>query len=518
MAGRVAVSLRARLLIGLVVLVAIGLSVAAIVTYEEQRSFLYKRVDQQVAASALAVSVALGVPLSPDLPSLRARPVPPRRDKALGRAPATFQASGTYGELLGADGKVLKKASFSYGQASASPPALPARIAVSRFGSQRVRLFTVNSKGGSGLRYRAVAYAVSGNRVVVVAVPMREVDQTLQRLTVVELLVGGGVILALVGVGWVVIRLGLRPLERIGRVASEIAHGDLTRRVSPADPRTEVGRLGLSLNEMLVQIEQAFADRRESEDRLREFLADASHELRTPLAAIRGYAELFRLGATRDPASLERTMSRIEAEAMRMGVLVEDLLVLARLDELPETRHVPVDLVGLAEHAADDTRAIAPTREVSLRADGSLEVLGDPDQLRQVLSNLTRNAMIHTPAESSIEIRARAEDGEAVLEVRDHGPGLPTGVGDRVFERFWRSEPGRSRGRAGAGLGLAIVKAIVRAHHGEVHAENAPGGGAVFRVTLPIARGMATPTGDLPGRQLEPGQQLGTELSASAAD
>ena len=210
---------------------------------------------------------------------------------------------------------------------------------------------------------------------MVIAVPLREVDQTLQRLVVVEGLVGGGVIISMLLLGWAVIRLGLRPLERIGRVASQIAQGDLSRRVTPADERTEIGRLGLSLNEMLVQIERAFQDRSESEDRLRRFLADASHELRTPLALIRAHAELFRLGVASSPAATARSMTRIEAEATRMGSMLEDLLLLAHLDELLEVRRVPVDLTELAAHAADDTRTIAPTREVVLRSDGPVSSL-----------------------------------------------------------------------------------------------------------------------------------------------
>jgi two-component system OmpR family sensor kinase len=475
------VSLRARLLIGLVVLAGLGLGAMAIATYEEQRSFLYARVDQQVGASQFLVAGQLGVLRGfPDEPPRRVRPPATRR-------PATFQASGTYGELLAPNGRVLKQDAFAYGQRAASPPALPANPPLSKFGSAHIRFFTVDSRAGSGLRYRAAAFSLAGGRVLFVAVPLREVDQTLSRLLVVEGLVGGGVIVALLVLGWVVIRLGLRPLERIGQVAGKIARGDLTRRVTPANPRTEVGRLGLSLNEMLMRIEQAFADRKDSEDRLRQFLADASHELRTPLASIRGYAEAFRLGAASEPGTLERAMVRIEAETARMGTLVEDLLLLASLDELPEQRRVRVDLCELAEHAADDTRATAPTRSVALRASGSVPVLGDPDQLRQVLANLSRNALIHTPPESAIELAVWRERGLAVLEVRDRGPGIPDDAGDRVFERFWRTEGGRRRGRGGAGLGLAIVKAIVQAHHGEVHARNAPDGGAVFRVTMPVA-------------------------------
>jgi two-component system, OmpR family, sensor kinase len=478
-----ALSLRARLLIGLVVLAAIGLGVTAVVTYEEQRSFLLTRVGQQVGDSRIPVSVAL------DLihPAGSTSSHPPATGR--GHLPSTFQTSGTYGIVLDQHGSVLERVPFTYGEAAPSPPELPHAFPVSQFRSQRLKLFTVNSAAGSSLRYRAAAFAISGGRVLVVAVPLREVDQTLERLVVVEGLVGAGVILALIVLGWIVIRVGLRPLARMGRVAGEIAHGNLSSRVSPANERTEVGRLGTSLNEMLGQIEQAFADRSESEDRLRRFLSDASHELRTPLASIRGYAELFRLGAATDPAELERAMGRIEAEATRMGILVENLLLLARIEELPEAPLVPVDLRELAEHTAEDTQAAAPDREIVLRGSAPVRVLADPEQLRQVVSNLTRNAVLHTPPGTAIEITVDREGDRALLEVRDHGPGLPPGSGDRLFERFWRTEGGRTRGRGGAGLGLAIAKAIVETHHGQIDAYNAPDGGAVFRVRLPIMAG-----------------------------
>ena len=349
-----------------------------------------------------------------------------------------------------------------------------------------LRLFTLQGSGGSGASYRAAAFAV-GNDVTVVAVPLREAQDTLHRLVVVEALVAGGVIIALIALGWVVIRIGLRPLERIGRVAAEIARGDLSRRVTPSDQRTEVGRLGRSLNEMLGQIERAFGDRRASEDRLRRFLADASHELRTPLASIRGYAELFRLGAAEDPETLERAMARIESEATRMGVLVEDLLALASLDQAPESRRLPVDLRELAEQAAEDTQIQAPDRDVVLETGEPATVLGDPDQLRRLLSNLTRNAILHTPAGTAIELAVRHDAGVVAVTVRDHGPGLPPGGADQLFERFWRAEGGRTRGRGGAGLGLAIARGIARNHGGDVRAENAAGGGAVFTITLPAA-------------------------------
>jgi two-component system OmpR family sensor kinase len=454
----------------------------AVVTYEEQRSFLLTRVNQQVGDSRLPVAVALNLIHPQGTTSTSRAPV------AGDRAPGTLQTSGTYGIVLGASGKVVQSRSFTYGEPAASAPSLPRRLPISQFRSRSVHLFTVDSVSGSGLRYRAAAFALKDGRTLVIAVPLRDVDQTLQRLLLVELLVGAAVILALVVLGWIVIRVGLRPLERMGRVASEIAHGNLSRRVVPANERTEVGRLGTSLNEMLGQIERAFADRGRSEESLRRFLADASHELRTPLASIRGYAELYRLGAASDPAEVSRAMSRIEAEAARMGVLVDNLLLLARLEELPETPLVEVDLTELAEHAAQDTRAATPDRQVLVDAGPPVRVLGDPAQLRQVLLNLTRNAVIHTPPGTAIEITVATEGEQVLIKVRDHGPGLPPEAGDRLFERFWRTEGGRTRGRGGAGLGLAIVKAIVEAHHGKVDGRTAEGGGAVFTATLPLVR------------------------------
>jgi two-component system, OmpR family, sensor kinase len=480
------VSLRARLLAGMVVLVAAGLSVAAVATYEEQRSFLLTRVHQQVLSATGPISAELRLGHG-QIPGFRGRG-PFQRffggHNLSGPRPLAVLPPGTFGALRSPTGKVLQRRTFSYDGSVGPNPTLPKNIPLSRQGGSP-HLFTISSSGSNGTSYVAVALAV-GRDTAIVAVPLHDTDQTLHRLIVVEGLVGAGVILALILLGWFVIRVGLRPLERIGRVASEIAGGDLSRRVSTEDPRTEVGRLGLSLNEMLAQIEEAFRDRSESEDRLRHFLADASHELRTPLASIRGYAELFRLGAADDPATLERAMARIEAEAARMGILVEDLLLLAQLDQIPEARRVPVDLRELAEHAADDTRVVAPGRTVTLEADGAVRVLGDPDRIRQLLANLLRNAVIHTPGDSPIDLRLTREPAWAVLEVRDHGPGLPPDAADMVFERFWRTEGGRSRGRGGAGLGLAIVQAIVGAHGGQVQAENAPGGGALFRVKLPL--------------------------------
>jgi two-component system, OmpR family, sensor kinase len=484
-------SLRARLLVGMVALVAVALAVAAVVTYEEQRSFLLDRVNQQVQSALGPASfqlrlVGAGGRRTRTAPGTRFGHRPPE----LG--PAAALPPGTFGEILNAAGTVLQRRTFTYDEAAPPAPRLPAHLPLSHFGD-RLHLFTLPSQNGAGAGYRAAALTV-GRQILVVAVPLRETQDTLHRLVTVEALVAVGVIVLLVALGWVVIRVGLRPLERIGRVASEIAGGDLSRRVTPADQRTEVGRLGRSLNDMLVQIEQAFGDRQESEDRLRRFLADASHELRTPLASIRGYAELFRLGAADDAETLERAMARIESEAARMGVLVEDLLLLASLDQAPVRQVVDVDLRELAMHAAEDTRIQASDREVAVTADGAATVHGDPNQLRRLVANLTRNAIIHTPPGTPIELGVHRSGDRVVLSVRDHGPGLPPGQAEQLFDRFWRSEGGRSRGPGGAGLGLAIARGIADAHGGEIRAENAVGGGACFEVTLPAASAPGTPS------------------------
>lgn len=516
-------SLRVRLLAGIVVLVTIGLTVAAVATYAEQRSFLYDRIGQEVGSARFPIAAELihdnasffrgalgqlGVAIGrrPNFPATSGRGTGQpffgatgalgTRGGRNGRTPPL--PPGTFGELLNPAGEIVGRAvapGFPFDGTKFHPPRLPKHFPVGTI-RRAASLFTFT---GDGIRYRALAFTVQSGTFVV-AVPLRDVDATLHQLIVVEVLVGIGVILGLLVLGWFVIRVGLRPLERIRTVATEIAHGDLTRRVSPADGRTEVGRLGLSLNEMLAQIEQAFADRTDSENRLRAFLADASHELRTPLASIRGYAELYRIGAASEPEDVGRSMGRIEAEAARMGGIVEDLLMLARLDELREAELRPVDVSELAAHAAADARAMAQGHELEFSVDGPHWALADPDGMRQVLANLLRNASIHTPDGTRIELSVRGADGNVVIDVRDHGPGLPIDAGDQVFERFWRTERGRTRGRGGAGLGLAIVKAIVTAHHGEVHAGSAPGGGARFTVSLPAigkphsANAQAVPT------------------------
>lgn len=472
-------SLRARLVAGLLALSALGLVLLAGITYAEQRSFLLDRVDEQArSAIPLVNREAYRQATGGDGPADRFRPPGGRRD-----GPERGLPAGAFGQIRDTGGTVRATVPLGFGR-RASTGELPARLPLGRTASVE----------DDGRRYRVLAEPTAPGLVTVAAIPLDDVDDTLARLLLVEALVIAGVLVVLGAAAWWVVGIGLRPLDRIGETAGAIAAGDLDRRVEPATERTEVGRLGLALNAMLARLEQAFAQRRASEERLRRFVADASHELRTPLASIRGYSELFRMGASADPEETATAMRRIEQEAARMGVLVEDLLTLARLDEVREPVREPVDLAVLARDAADDARAMAPERTITVAGAEHVEVLGDPDQLRQVLGNLVRNALVHTPADAALDLSVDADGGgRARLRVRDHGPGLPAGVDPaELFERFWRAEGGRARGRGGAGLGLAIVSGIVEQHGGSVRAANAEGGGAEFVVELPAAERSGT--------------------------
>lgn len=353
-----------------------------------------------------------------------------------------------------------------------------------------------------------------GGDVLHLGVDMSTVDKAVHRLYIAELLVGSGVLilLALLGVG--LVRASLGPLRDIERTAGAIAAGDLTRRVpdyEPGDgpPRTEVGRLSRALNTMLGQIEAAFTAResseraaleareraQHSEERMRQFVADASHELRTPLTSIRGFAELYRQVADKEPNQAMTLVARIEEEAARMGLLVEDLLLLARLDEERPLEPVELELRVIASDTVTAAQAVAPDRAITLdipEGTGPLHVFADESRLRQVVGNLVTNALTHTPAGTPVVVRLRRDREQAVIEVEDKGPGLTQEQVGKVFERFYRADSARTRrGRqgSGAGLGLAIVAALVKAHAGTVEVESVPGAGATFRVRLPIHGG-----------------------------
>ena len=370
---------------------------------------------------------------------------------------------------------------------------------------------------------------------LIVGVDLGDINGTIGQLAYIDLIVSAIVLVALATLGVAIVRASLRPLTDIERTAEAIAAGDLSRRVPDHDPRTEVGRLGRSLNTMLAQIESAFGARarseaaaRRSEERMRQFVADASHELRTPLTAIRGYAEYYRQRggldngtpgpdngtpgpgegrprpalATRESDAgqltgpdLDRIMERVEQESARMGGLVEDMLVLARLDEQRPIERRPVDLLSLAADAVQDARIVAPDRTIDLTVGQGTAflVLGDEARLRQVISNLMSNALTHTPEGTPVTVRILAgyQGNPAVpaviLEVADRGPGLTREQAERVFERFYRADQARGRRTGGTGLGLAIVAALVAAHGGTVGVNAPSGQGATFWITLPLA-------------------------------
>jgi two-component system OmpR family sensor kinase len=459
-------SLRARLVLGVIVLGAIGLAVANIATYASLRSFLIDRTDASLEQAHGGIEHELE-----------------HSGCDADRRPPPGVEPGDFVQVRTADGAVACSWQVTpLGEAAPSPPALPDTIDPPDAG--QATFFTVPASEGGG-RYRVRAETVPDtSATLITGTSLADVDATLRRLLAIMLLVTVAVLAALAVLGLWVVRIGLRPLEEIGTTAAAIADGDLTRRVERAEPRTEVGRLGLALNAMLAQIEAAFDAQAASERRLRRFVADASHELRTPLAAVRAYAELFGRGADRRPDDLERAMTGIGRESERMTVLVEDLLLLARLDEGRPLEREPVELDEVVTEAVDAAVAVDPDRPVDLEAD-PVVVLGDRDRLRQVLDNLLSNVRAHTPPGSPVRVRVGAENGLAVVEVADSGPGLTSEETARVFERFYRSDTSRSRTTGGVGLGLSIVAAVAEAHGGAVSAHSTPGEGATFRITFP---------------------------------
>jgi two-component system OmpR family sensor kinase len=350
--------------------------------------------------------------------------------------------------------------------------------------------FTVGSVAGP-LKWRFIAGRVSGaDATFAVGIPLTTVNHTVARLLVTTAAIGTVALIGSIVLAWFAVRRAFRPLSRIEDTASAIATGDLTQRIPVRQADDEVTSLSRSLNVMLTRIESSFAVREASEERMRQFVADASHELRTPLATVRGYAELYRQGAVRDSAAVGSAMERIEAESTRMSGLVEDLLTLARIDDVPVVETTEVDLTVLAADAVADARVRAPERRISLLGlDGPVAptpVRGIESQLRQVVTNLVANALLHTPEGTPVEVAVGPDDFGVAVEVRDHGPGVPEEVATKVFERFYRADPARGRtGGGGSGLGLAIVAAIVSQHHGRVGVAPTPGGGATFVVRLP---------------------------------
>jgi signal transduction histidine kinase len=365
-------------------------------------------------------------------------------------------------------------------------------------GPQDPEPFTVPSEDGH-TSWRMVSVDLPDGSVALVGTDLAADERVISRLVRIELAVGLIVLTVLAAAGYVLVRNSLRPLEEVEGTARAIAAGDLSRRVPEGNERTEVGRLSTSLNGMLSRIETAFRAQQASEEqargsetRMRRFVADASHELRTPLTSIRGFAELYRQGAVRSEEEVRRLMERIEAEGARMGLLVEDLLLLARLDQQRPLTFAPVDLAAIAGDAVHDAKAVQPDRPIVLHLDESLTdvpvVRGDDSRLRQVVGNLVTNALTHTPAGTRITVtvgEAPDDPSVLVLRVADEGPGMDPADAERAFERFYRADTSRTRAAGGTGLGLAIVSSLVAAHGGSVHLDTAPGRGAVVTVRLP---------------------------------
>ncbi|RBY91854.1 sensor histidine kinase [Blastococcus sp. TBT05-19] len=371
------------------------------------------------------------------------------------------------------------------------------------------RMFTVPAEDRS-TSWRVAAVELPEGYTALLARDLRGDEQVIHRLVAIEVVVGL-VVLALLGAaGYVLVRNSLRPLAEVEDTARAIAAGDLSRRVPEGDERTEVGRLSTALNGMLARIESAFhaqqaseEQARGSEQRMRRFVADASHELRTPLTSIRGFAELYRQGAVRSEDDVARLMERIEAEGGRMGLLVEDLLLLARMDQQRPLSTAPVDLAAVAGDAVHDARAVQPDRPISLHLDESLTdvpvVLGDEGRLRQVVGNLVTNALTHTPVTTRVLVSVAQDPEDAdvlLLRVADEGPGMAEADAARAFERFYRADASRTRAAGGTGLGLSIVASLAAAHGGSAALETAPGAGLAVTVRLPRGgppRGATTP-------------------------
>jgi two-component system OmpR family sensor kinase len=502
------------------VLLVVGLAVADLVTYTSLRSFLYGRLDEQ-----------LDIAQRQAYDYLVYEHVGGRQPTAEG---LNFRVSpDVYVMVLAPGGHVAVQRPSGRPRPYDTQPVLPASMrvlsapALHRFGRHHgvyrpdPDSFDVGAVGDPGARYRAAAVAVPQGTLVT-AVSLNPTSETLWSLLRIEIAASVAIVVVLCAVALWTIRRGLRPLEGMARSAGAIASGDLSQRVPERGTTSEVDRLGAALNSMLSQIEVAFAEKSSSQERLRQFVADASHELRTPLTSIRGYAELLRKGALSDDESRQRALARVESEATRMGVLVDDLLLLARLDEGRPLMAEQLDLSLVAAEAAEDARAVDPTRPIVLEAPEPVIVVGDRDRLGQAAHNLVRNALAHTPGGSPVEVAVVRRDGRGELRVTDAGPGLAPHEADRVFDRFFRGD--KARDRSGTGLGLSIVRAIAEALGGTAEVESVPGRGTTFTIGIPLStalapgREQALPTGvpSAPGAGSAPRDHPGVPVAPAA--
>jgi two-component system OmpR family sensor kinase len=495
------VSLRVRLILAVGAVAFVALALADVTVYASLRSYLYRQVDSTIQVSQQSLEAAAAQPAVTNPPGTGGGPGGGQQISgatfcAIGRE----SAPGMFIEVLTSAGRVVsddKCPAFTPGHKEYSPNLTSAATShgVAAGGSGDPDYSTVASTTAGGPTLVVRAAQLPGGDLLVVADPTSGIASTLDRLLLLEISVTGGALAVAVLVGLWLVRLGLRPLRDVVRTAEAITGGDLVHRVPHPNARTEVGRVAEALNVMLERIQSGFDELQASKTRLRRFVSDASHELRTPIAAVSAYAQLFTFGAARDGDEMKRVMSGIEHETARMGRLVEDLLVLARFDEQPSLEPELVELVGLVMESVQTARMVGPEWPIAFEAGDVVEVMGDPVALRQVIDNLLKNVRAHTPVGTATMVRVGRVDDGAVVEVEDEGPGLDDVESELVFERFFRSDPSRSRHTGGAGLGLAIVASIVKAHGGFVEVGRGKAGGALFRVVLRAGSLVAGPVG-----------------------
>ena len=496
-------SLRLRLLLATTAILVVTLVAADVGTYTALRSFLYNQTDQTLQQAHASVEASISEegpgPESggPDFGGPSANTT-----TGAGAFCPEFEGMrvqdhglepGTVIEVLTAGGKSVYRCAVPIlGSSRSTYPVLPAHIsgfaATANDPNELVTYFTATATSGDdGFRARASVLRsgpAKGDQLVV-AVPLGTTVDVLGRLRLLELALSGAAVFFAVVIGLWWLRHFLRPLRQIEQTAEQIADGNFGERVPVDNSRSELGQVGRALNVMLGRIEETVAALQASETRMRRFVADASHELRTPLAAVSAYAELFDRGADQRPEDLQRVIRGIRLESARMGHLVEDLLLLARLDEGRPLEHERVDLARLAAEATDTSVALGPPWPVRLIADDPVEVVGDELRLRQVLDNLLGNVRTHCPAGTGVTVTVSHSGGNATVEVADDGPGLSAEEAAHIFDRFYRADPSRSRQHGGAGLGLSIVTSIIGAHGGTVAAAPRPGGGTCFTITIP---------------------------------
>jgi signal transduction histidine kinase len=483
-------SLRARLLAAVGAVALLALLLADVAVFTSLRSYLFRQVDATLQMSQQSVEAAATQPSAANSGTGQSPGVTGQPGASPFCALGRESSPGMFIEVLTSTNSAVTGdtcPAFTPGRNSYSPQ-LTSVVADRGAQGSTTTYFTVPSTVTSGPAFRVRASELPGRGLLIVAAPISAISSTLDHLLVLEGAVTGGALLVSVIVGLWLVRVGLRPLRDVVSTAEAISEGDLVHRVPNANSRTEFGRVASALNVMLERIQSGFLDLQASEVRLRRFVADASHELRTPIAAVSAYAQLFRYGAARSEGETERVMSGIERESGRMARLVEDLLLLARFDEHRPIHAERVELVGLAMEAVETARVVGPQWPIVVEAADVVETTGDPGALRQVMDNLLKNVRSHTPPGTKTTVRIERVDDQGVLEVEDEGPGVSEIEAGLVFERFFRSDPSRSRDTGGAGLGLAIVATIVQAHGGTIEVAAGTKGGARFRVMLPNAR------------------------------